>query len=258
MRRNRRSRCLFSMTLLAVVLSAGFAVHAQTSAPPSSTSTASPTPSLEREFLKNILRDQKVIWTAPFRLHREDAKWMVPSGLGLMALITTDRITGDEIAEFDRQVKPSRIISHAGSTSSYVVGLHSLLLGAQPLALVRARHHLGRSAQVFAQVVKVDQIVRLGSQSLLDLLSNPGRAVTHAVQLAPLAAPSSDQAINEQLPGLCWTTHRGRVPTIHLVRRPHQTQARLPPTQLPPLAPISRCRLICPRRNTYNRQHAAI
>lgn len=108
------------MTLLSVVLSVGFAVHAQTPAVPSSTPTASPTPSLERKFFKNILRDQKAIWTAPFHLHREDAKWMVPSGIGVMALITTDRITGDDIAKFDRQVKASRILSYPGST--YGVG----------------------------------------------------------------------------------------------------------------------------------------
>lgn len=45
---------------------------------------------------------------------------MLPSGIGTMALITTDRITGDGIAEFDRQVRASRIISYGGST--YGVG----------------------------------------------------------------------------------------------------------------------------------------
>lgn len=57
---------------------------------------------------------------------------MVPAGMGLMALITTDRITGDEIFEFDRQVKTSRAISHAGSVytlgavagSFYLIGRH--------------------------------------------------------------------------------------------------------------------------------------
>lgn len=120
MRRNRRSHCLFSMTLLAVVLSVGFAVRAQTSPPPSPTPAASPTPALEKEFFKNILGDQKAIWTAPVHLHRADAKWMVSWGIGAMALITTDRITGDEIAEFDGQGKASQIISYAGST--YGVG----------------------------------------------------------------------------------------------------------------------------------------
>jgi hypothetical protein len=119
MGRNRRSHCLFSITLLAFVVSVTFAAQAQTPAAPS-TPTASPTPSLEREFLKNVLRDQKAIWTAPLHLHRGDAKWMVPAGIGGMALFTTDRITGDELGKFDRQVKTSRIVSFAGST--YGVG----------------------------------------------------------------------------------------------------------------------------------------
>jgi membrane-associated phospholipid phosphatase len=55
---------------------------------------------------------------------------MMPAGIGAMALFTTDRITGDEIAESERQVKASRIVSYAGSaygigaaaTAFYLVG----------------------------------------------------------------------------------------------------------------------------------------
>jgi hypothetical protein len=104
MRRNRQSQCLFGMIL--IVFAAMIAVRAQ---------TPSPTPSMEREFFKNILRDQKAIWTAPLHLQRHDAKWVVPGSIGLMALITTDRITGDEIFESNSQVKASEAISHAGS-----------------------------------------------------------------------------------------------------------------------------------------------
>ena len=119
MRRNRRSQCLFGMLLLMLATTVG--LHAQ---------TPSPTPSLEREFFKNILHDQKAIWTAPLHLDRNDMKWAVPGGIGLMALFTTDRITGDEIFESNRQVKASRIVSYAGSvyglgavaTTFYLVG----------------------------------------------------------------------------------------------------------------------------------------
>ncbi|HKG58679.1 MAG TPA: phosphatase PAP2 family protein [Pyrinomonadaceae bacterium] len=104
MRRNRRSRCLFGMTVL--MLAATVALHAQ---------TPKPTPSLEREFFKNILSDQKAIWTAPLHFERRDTKWVVPAGIGLMALITTDRITGDEMFESQRQLKASQAISYAGS-----------------------------------------------------------------------------------------------------------------------------------------------
>jgi len=93
--------------------------------------TPAPTPTLEHEFFKNILSDQKAIWTAPFHLERSDAKWVVPAGIGWMALVTTDRITGDEIFEADRQVKASQWISNAGgsvyglgavATTFYLIG----------------------------------------------------------------------------------------------------------------------------------------
>ena len=105
MRRNRRLCCLF------VVLLFPLCVHAQTATP-------SPTPrppSLEKQFFKNILHDQAAIWTAPTKLDKSDAKWMIPAGIGTMALITTDRITGDEVAEAGRLKTPSRILSYPGS-----------------------------------------------------------------------------------------------------------------------------------------------
>lgn len=121
MRRNRSSRYLFGMILWAIVFATGPTMHAQTPVKPTPSATpSSPPPSLEREFVKNILRDQKAIWTSPFHLERSDLKWVVPSGIGLMALITTDRISGDEIAESDRSLRASRVISYGGSV--YGVG----------------------------------------------------------------------------------------------------------------------------------------
>jgi hypothetical protein len=103
MRRNSRLRCLFGIFVFAVAIE--ISASAQTLAPTS----------LEKDFFKNILEDQKAIWTAPLHIERADTKWIVPGGIGLMALITTDRITGDEMAEFDRQIGTSRAISHIGS-----------------------------------------------------------------------------------------------------------------------------------------------
>jgi hypothetical protein len=108
MRRNRGSHCLFGMLIIAFALAIQTpAAHAQTSTPTTS--------SLEKDFFKNILKDQKAIWTAPFHIQQSDAKWMVPGTIGMMALFTTDRMTGDEMAEHDGQVKASRIVSQAGS-----------------------------------------------------------------------------------------------------------------------------------------------
>lgn len=82
-------------------------VHGEVSAPPTAATTAdaatadsdvtaqssAPGSSLERQFIKNVLRDQAVIWTAPFRLKRGDAWALVPLGVGAAALIASDRHT---------------------------------------------------------------------------------------------------------------------------------------------------------------------
>lgn len=121
MRSNRTSKCLFGMVLSTVVFSAVISAQAQTPSPtPSPTPQASSTPSLEKQFFKNIFGDQKAIWTSPFHLRGNDARWLAPLGLGTAALIATDRRTGDEMAESSQQLNASRIVSYAGS--GYGVG----------------------------------------------------------------------------------------------------------------------------------------
>jgi hypothetical protein len=130
MRRNGRLLCLFGVATLGLILSTESAVRGQIVPSPLPAPAATPAPSLERQFFKNILHDQKAIWTMPMNLRKEDAKWLVPSGIGLMALFTTDRITGDEIAEFDHLSTPARVLSYPGSiygvaaaaTSFYLIG----------------------------------------------------------------------------------------------------------------------------------------
>lgn len=118
---NKISRCLFGIILSGVIFSVTVSVRAQTPSPsPSPTPTASSSPTLESQFFKNILRDQRAIWTSPFHLHGRDARWLAPLGLGTAALIATDRRTGDKIGEFHDQLDISRYISYAGS--DYGVG----------------------------------------------------------------------------------------------------------------------------------------
>lgn len=121
MRSNRIPQCLFGMILSAVIFSFAADARAQTPSPtPSPTPNASATPTLESQFFKNVLRDQRAIWTAPFHLRGHDALWLGPLGLGTAAMIATDRRTGDEIAESHAQLNASRIASYAGS--GYGVG----------------------------------------------------------------------------------------------------------------------------------------
>jgi membrane-associated phospholipid phosphatase len=160
-RSNRRSQYLF---VLLVVLATAFVAQAQTPAALAPTPTASPTPSLEREFFKNILRDQKAIWTSPFHLERKDVKWMIPAGVGFGALITTDRITGDEIAEFDRGVTASRIISYPGSTSGVAAVAATFYIVGRRTGNARARETGILSAQAALDSLIVSGALKAASQ----------------------------------------------------------------------------------------------
>ena len=147
MRRKRSLLCLFGTIVMLVTLATGLSVSAQ---------TPTPTPSLEREFFKNILDDQKAIWTAPFQVHRRDTKWMIPAGVGFMALVTTDRITGDDIAGFDAQLKTSRIVSHGGSVYGLgaVAGTFYLLGRSKDDERARETGLLGAEALVNSMIVE--------------------------------------------------------------------------------------------------------
>ena len=117
MRSNRITICLFGIISCGIFLSPTHTAQAQAPTPtPSPTPKPAATPTLERQFFKNILADQKAIWTAPFHLHGRDSRWGVPLALGTAALMTTDRISGDEIGKFHKQLNMSRIVSYAGST----------------------------------------------------------------------------------------------------------------------------------------------
>lgn len=72
-------------------------------------------PSLEKQFVKNILLDQVAIWTSPLHVRRSDARYLVPLGAGTAALIATDRRTAGEVDDFGSLPTVSRKVSFIGS-----------------------------------------------------------------------------------------------------------------------------------------------
>ena len=155
MRRNSGLRCLFGMIVIAVATAVS--ATAQTPAP---TPAAS---SLEKDFFKNILQDQKAIWTAPFHIDRADAKWIVPGSIGLMALFATDRITGDEIAEFDHK-GVSTAISHAGSVYTLGAAAGTFYLLGRKYNNARARETGVLSAEALVNGMLVSGALKLITQ----------------------------------------------------------------------------------------------
>ena len=86
--------------LFILILSSAAQTFAQSSpadTPPKPKAT--PTPYAEKEFFRNILRDQRAIWTSPFHLNQGDMKWVAPLGLTTAALLATDRHTSGALVE---------------------------------------------------------------------------------------------------------------------------------------------------------------
>jgi hypothetical protein len=150
----------FRAILPALLLATGLTARAQTPPEPAATPAVSKKPSLEHEFFKNILRDQKAIWTAPLHVERSDTKWMIPSGIGLMTLIATDRTTGDEMFESQGQLNASRGISYAGSVYGLGAVAGSFYLFGRKKNDYRARETGVLSAQALIDSVIVGSALK--------------------------------------------------------------------------------------------------
>lgn len=72
-------------------------------------------PAPENKFFKNIIEDQKLIWTSPFRLKADDAKLLTPLGLGTGVLIATDRTTSSWVSTRGSLPAVGRHVSWGGS-----------------------------------------------------------------------------------------------------------------------------------------------
>ena|SRR3989442_1506119 len=141
--------------LLAIIITGMSGAFAQTPTNPSPTPQASPTPTLERKFLKNILQDQRAIWTSPLHLKKDDAKWLVPLGLSTTALIATDRRTADALHDDRTRLNVSHAISDIGSGygAGSIAGAFYLIGRATHDARARETGLLGGEALIDSGIV---------------------------------------------------------------------------------------------------------
>jgi membrane-associated phospholipid phosphatase len=95
-------------------------------------SETEPVKPLAKKIFKNILLDQKAIWTSPFHMKRSDAKWWILFGAATGALIATDHWSAQQLPNTKDQVRYSGQISNAGiyalaplTGGLYLVGVFS-------------------------------------------------------------------------------------------------------------------------------------
>jgi len=92
---------------------------------PLAVESPSPTPetNIEKNFIKNILSDQKAIWTAPFHVNRKDRVWALPLTGAALTLWATDRQTEAELMEHGDNLQRFRVSRKFSETGSvYATG----------------------------------------------------------------------------------------------------------------------------------------
>lgn len=75
---------------------------------------------LGRKLLYNVLLDQKEIWTSPFRMHSQDAKWWIGFGAITAALIATDHKTINTFENSKGQVSWGNNLSKIGTSYTLI------------------------------------------------------------------------------------------------------------------------------------------
>lgn len=75
----------------------------------------SPASPARRKFFKDLLDEQKAIWTSPLRIKKSDAKWLAPFAALTALAISTDRQTSAEAGESKDRIEDSRDVSGLGS-----------------------------------------------------------------------------------------------------------------------------------------------
>jgi membrane-associated phospholipid phosphatase len=144
------------------VLLACFLVVANVAQTP--TPTPTPTPVVkggstihrpESNVFKDIIGDQKAIWTSPFHIQHSDWKWLGPFVGGTAALIATDKTTSSWVRKNGSLPGVSRIASFNGGV--YVAG--GVSAGMYVIGRWRGNDHLRETGLLAGEALIDSQVV---------------------------------------------------------------------------------------------------
>jgi membrane-associated phospholipid phosphatase len=162
-------------SLLACYLVSGMAVHAQTSPHDASSSLTSREEAcystepeslkpLGKKFVKNLLLDQKDIWTSPIHMKRSDAKWWLLFGTATGALIATDHWTSRQLPNTNDQARFSARVSNVGAAYTVIPVTAAFYLGGILTDNAKARETGLLGAQALVDGLVVFEVLKLATE----------------------------------------------------------------------------------------------
>ena len=104
-----------------------------------------------RSFLLDILKDQKAIFTSPAHIKKQDLKYLAPIGIGIAALLTTDRQFTVEINEHPGRTG-TRFSYHVGQASDFPTAI-GIVAGLYGIGKVTHNDHMKETGVLTAEAL---------------------------------------------------------------------------------------------------------
>ncbi len=166
------------MTISSAFAQSSSSDPSQSQTPASATTAQSPQtskPSLEGQFFKNLLRDQRAIWTSPFHL-REGKPWrLIAIGGVSTALLLTDEHTAARLGDNKGRFTISNDVSRAGAWYGLAGVSGAFYLVGRATGNAKARETGVLSAEALIDGIIVGQALKVITQRKRPL-DQPGEA----------------------------------------------------------------------------------
>lgn len=111
-------------------------------------------------FVKDIVIDQKRIWTSPFRMTRQNAKWWMLFGAATGALLATDRRSAQQLPNTKDQLAVSRHVSQLGEVYSLAPIAGGLYLSGVLSGQSKLRETGFLGAEALVDALAVSQVLK--------------------------------------------------------------------------------------------------
>jgi membrane-associated phospholipid phosphatase len=111
-------------------------------------------------FVKDIVIDQKQIWTSPFRMTRQNAKSWVLFGAATGALLATDRRSAQQLPNTKDQLAVSRHVSQFGAEYSLIPIAGGLYLSGVLSGQSKLRETGVLGAEALVDALAVSQVLK--------------------------------------------------------------------------------------------------